>query len=67
MELWVNELWLLFTAVIFTAYGWYMGVKNKVEKVSEAVIDTLIDQQYLKTRGTGENMEILKHTEWRDD
>jgi len=67
MELWVNELWLLFTAVIFTAYGWYMGVKNKVEKVSEAVIDTLIDKQYLKTRGTGENMEILKHTEWRDD
>jgi len=67
MELWVNELWLLFTAMIFTAYGWYMGVKNKVEKVSEAVIDTLIDQQYLKTRGKGKNMEILKHTEWRDD
>ena len=67
MELWVNELWLLFTAVIFTAYGWYMGVKNKVEKISEAVIDTLIEQQYLKTRGTGEDLEILKHTEWQDD
>jgi lipopolysaccharide biosynthesis regulator YciM len=67
MELWVNELWLLFTAVIFTAYGWYMGVKNKVQTVSEAVIDTLIEQEYLKTRGHGENMEILKHTEWNND
>ena len=67
MELWVNELWLLFTAVIFTAYGWYIGVKSNVTNISEAVIDSLIEQQYLKTRGTGEDLEILKHTEWQDD
>jgi len=67
MELWVNEFWLLFTALIFTAYGWYMGVRNKVEQISETVIDTLIEQQYLKTRGTGKDLEILKHTEWQDD
>ena len=64
MELWVNELWLLVTAVIFTAYGWWMGVKSNVVNISEAVIDSLIEQQYLKTRGVGRDMEILKHTEW---
>lgn len=64
MELWINELWLLGTAILFTAYGWYIGVKNNVENISEAVIDRLIEEKYLKTRGYGANMEILKYTEW---
>jgi hypothetical protein len=64
MELWVNEIWLLVTAVVFTAVGWYWGLKSSVLNVSEAVIDSLIEQKYLKTRGYGENMEILKYTEW---
>ena len=67
MELWVNELWLLFAFTVGTAYGWYIGTKSKVQNVSEVVIDTLIEQEYLKTRGFGDNMEILKHTEWCDD
>ena len=64
MELWVNELWLLVTAVIFTGYGWLMGIKSNVKNISEAVIDSLIEQKYLKTRGFGKDMEILKYTEW---
>lgn len=64
MELWINELWLLGTAVVFTAYGWLLGVKSNVKNVTEAVIDSLIEQKYLKTRGVGKNMEILKYTEW---
>lgn len=67
MELWVNELWLLITAVIFTALGWYWGIKNNVRNISEAVIDSLIAEQYLKTRGHGDNMEILKWTEWEKE
>ena len=67
MELWVNELWLLFTAVIFTGVGYYWGIKDKVRTISEAVIDSLIAEQYLKTRGVGRDMEILKWTEWNDD
>ena len=67
MEIWVNELWLLVTAVIFTAVGWYWGVRSSIENISEAVIDSLIEQGYLKTNGLGKNMEILKHTEWCDD
>jgi len=67
MELWVNELWLLFTAVLFTAVGYYWGIKSSVSNISEAVIDSLIEQKYLKTRGYGKDMEILKYTEWCDD
>jgi len=64
MELWINEIWLLATAVIFTGYGWWLGVKSNVKNISEAVIDSLIEQKYLKTRGHGKDMEILKYTEW---
>lgn len=67
MEMWVNEMWLLVTAVIFTALGWYWGIKNNVRNISEAVIDSLIEQNYLKTRGYGDNMEILKWTEWEQE
>lgn len=67
MELWVNELWLLFTAVVFTLYGWYIGSRSNVANVAEAVIDSLIEQGYLKTRGDGKDIEVLKHTEWCDD
>jgi len=67
MELWVNEFWLLVTAIIFTALGWYWGIKSSSAITAEAVIDSLIEQGYLKTRGFGENMEILKHTEWNND
>jgi len=63
MELWVNELWLLATALIFTVYGYVIGVKSNIHKMSEMVIDKLIKDGYLKTRGTGKNMEILK---WHD-
>jgi hypothetical protein len=66
MELWVNEIWLFATAVIFTAVGWYWGIKSNVIQISEAVIDSLIEQEFLKVRGTGKDMEILKHTEWCD-
>lgn len=64
MELYINELWLLGTAIIFTAVGWYWGIKASVLNISETVIDRLIEENYLKTRGVGRDMEILKWTEW---
>lgn len=67
MELWVNELWLLLTAVIFTSVGWYWGVKSSVVNVSEAVIDSLIEQGFLKTTGVGKDMEVVPWKEWCDD
>lgn len=55
--------WLFATAVIFTVVGYSMGrqsVKSLVELAIGATIDNLIREGYLKTRGAGKNMEILK-------
>lgn len=55
---------VLITAIIFTFVGRYMAFKDIVAQVTEATIDSLINDGYLKTRGVGRDMEILKHTEW---
>ena len=59
--------WLLFAYTVGTGFGWYIGLKVSINKVAETVIDSLIEDGYLKTRGHGKDMEILKHTEWCDD
>lgn len=56
--------WLFGTAVVFTLVGRYMSFRNHVHTITEATIDSLIKDGYLKTRGVGKNMEILKHEEW---
>ena len=61
------ELWLIGTAVVFTAFGYYWGMTNQLKYATEAVIDSLIEQGYLKTQGAGKNMEILKWREWKND
>lgn len=60
-------LWLLGTAVIFTFVGRYMSFRDHVQAITEATIDSLIADGYIKTRGVGRDMEILKHTEWCDE
>jgi len=63
-----NEMtyWLLGTAVIFTFVGRYTAYKDHLQDVVAATIDSLIEQGYLKTKGNGDDMEILKHWE-KDD
>lgn len=65
-ELFANPVtwWLFGTAVVFTFVGKYISFKDHVALITEATIDQLIKEGYLKTRGVGRNMEILKHTEW---
>ena len=69
MEIFYNETtwWLLGTAVLFTFVGRYMAFKDNIQFITEATIDSLIEQGYLKTRGVGRDMEILKHTEWCEE
>jgi len=62
-----NSGWLLLAYVAGTAFGLYAGYRANLNKITEAVIDSLIEGKYLKTRGYGANVEILKHTEWCDD
>ena len=65
----LNEqtLMLFVTAVIFTAVGYVWGIRDQIKNIVAATIDSLIDDGYLKTRGTGKDMEILKWREWEND
>jgi hypothetical protein len=58
------EVWMLIVAVIFTVFGYSVGVRknmrNAVEIAIGTTIDNLIRDGYLKTRGVGKDMEILK-------
>ncbi len=59
--------WLFGTAVIFTLVGWAMGKKSSAYAIVASTIDRLIKDGYLKTRGTGTNLEILKWKDWNSD
>ena len=64
-----NEMtyWLLGTAIVFTFVGRYTAYRDALEDVVAATIDSLIDDGYIKTKGEGKDMEILKHWEYRDE
>lgn len=65
MEFFNSDIgWLFFAYTAGSLVGFYFGFKSNVIKISEQVIDSLIEQGFLKTRGYGKNMEILKYTEW---
>mgnify|MGYP000965030953 CR=1 FL=1 len=55
--------WLFGTAILFTFVGRYMAFRDAVEDVVGATIDQLIADGYLKTKGEGDEMELLKHGE----
>jgi len=56
--------WLLGTAIVFTLFGRYtVSIRYNVKTVVESTIDSLIEQGYIKTKGKGDNIEILKHWE----
>lgn len=51
------------TAIIFTVFGWYIGKSSQIESLVATTIDSLIKDGYLRTRGKGANLEILKWDE----
>ena len=51
------------TAAIFTFVGHIMSIRYLSIKMTTTVINTLIQDGYLKVKGTGVNQEILKHDE----
>jgi hypothetical protein len=59
----IPELFILITAVVFTGLGFYIGQQNAVSDIAEAIIDSLIEDGYIRTRGKGENLTLLKHWE----
>jgi len=69
LDLLLNDTtpWLLLTAVLFTAVGWVYGKKGQMKEVVASTIDTLIEDGYLKTEGTGKDMKVLKWRDWNND
>ena len=60
-----NEItyWMWGTAVIFTFVGRYTAYRDHLQDVVAATIESLIDDRYIRTKGEGDDMEILKHWE----
>jgi hypothetical protein len=59
-------IWIFVAYISGSALTYYLiNNKESTETITESVIDTLIEQGYLKTRGSGKNLEILKH--WEND
>jgi hypothetical protein len=63
---WEISLWLFITAVVFTFVGKQMTLRSTIEEISSAVLDKLIEDGYIRTKGSGKNMEILKYWEHND-
>ena len=59
-----QHLVLLIAAVVFTGYGYWAGKQRHVEEIVESTIDSLINDGYLKTQGTGNNQDIIKWQDW---
>jgi len=47
------------TSVVFSAFGYYVARLSNREMVA-TTIESLIDEGFLKTRGSGEHVELVK-------
>lgn len=67
----ITYIFIFITAVVFTFVGYGMGKANAtLEIVNIAIattIDSLIKEGYLKTRGSGKDIEIVKLTDDQAD
>lgn len=69
-----GDLWLAikvgFYGLCLVGCGYVLGrdafQKSKVHKISESVIDSLIQQGFLKTRKNGEEEEIIPWKDWNN-
>ena len=57
-------------AAIYTTLGYWFAKKNnskasfaETKRITQETIDTLVKMGYIKTRGEGENTELVKLTE----
>ena len=64
-QIFTNEMtyWLLGTAIVFTYVGRWMAYKDHLMDIVESTIDRLVEDGYIKTKGEGEKLELLKHWE----
>ena len=56
-------LWLLLVYVAGTIIGYHFGRSGNIKSILEDFLDQLISEGYVKTRGKGDDLELLKHWE----
>ena len=57
------EFFILLAYILGTGFGWWVGRSSGMKKAIVDTVDQLIEQGYLKYKGTKNNPEILKHDE----
>lgn len=57
------ELFILFAYIAGTGFGFYWGIERGRKTGINDTIDSLIDQGYLKWKGSKSNPDIIKHDE----
>ena len=69
LDIILNEmtLWLAGTAILFTFFGRYTAFKSNLEDVIAATIESLIEDGYIKTKGSGDKMELIKYVDWKNE
>lgn len=59
------QFWI--TSIVFTVVGYYFGQDNvpmkHIKRIAAETIEHLIEQGYIKTRGIGDDQELLKYYE----
>lgn len=63
----VELVFVALAYVVGTLFGRYTARKDIVTDIVASTIDSLIDDGYIKTKGEGEDMEILKHWEHNNE
>ena len=59
----IEELFLIITAIVFTGFGWFVGRSSGMKQGIADTVDSLIQQGFLKWRGSKSNPEVLKWNE----
>jgi hypothetical protein len=59
-----STIWLGIAYCVGTIAGYWFGKKSDLSKMAEILIDTLIADGYIKTKGEGKDLKLLKH--WED-
>jgi alpha-D-ribose 1-methylphosphonate 5-triphosphate synthase subunit PhnG len=64
-----GDLWLAikvgFYGLCLVGCGYVLG-RRKVYKISESIVDSLIQQGFLKTRKNGDEEEIIPWKDWNN-
>lgn len=57
------EGFILLSYILGTGFGWYIGRSSGMKQGIAQTVDSLIQQGFLKWRGSKENPEVLKWNE----